>query len=155
MGRVYTLGLDEQDWAFLGLVLSMVAIGITPLVALEHLDESRLLILIRALPLSCGQRADRSGHAHVETRPVRQWPPRCGRSRHPGGGGRSQFRPALPSGSGETRRRAAPVRCSMRDTRHLEGPVPARFLGGQAIGPLPVQCHNSGTWHLRTPHRHA
>jgi hypothetical protein len=51
MGRVYTLGLDEQDRAFMGLVLSMVGIGTTPLIALEHLDERRLLILMRALPL--------------------------------------------------------------------------------------------------------
>ncbi|MGW1616572.1 hypothetical protein ACWCQZ_45510 [Streptomyces sp. NPDC002285] len=51
MGRVYTLGLDEQERAFLGLVLSMVGIGTTPLIALENLDERRLLILMRALPL--------------------------------------------------------------------------------------------------------
>ncbi|WP_406202477.1 MULTISPECIES: hypothetical protein [unclassified Streptomyces] len=54
MGRVYTLGLDEQERAFLGLVLSMVGIGITPLIALENLDERRLLILMRALPLLAG-----------------------------------------------------------------------------------------------------
>ncbi|WP_369271648.1 hypothetical protein AB5J55_17880 [Streptomyces sp. R11] len=51
MGRVYTLGLNEEERAFLGLVLSMVGIGITPLTALESLDERRLLILMRALPV--------------------------------------------------------------------------------------------------------
>ncbi|MET9835834.1 hypothetical protein ABZ078_42660 [Streptomyces sp. NPDC006385] len=54
MGRVYTLGLDEGERAFLGLVLSMVGIGITPLIAIEDLDERRLLILMRALPLLGG-----------------------------------------------------------------------------------------------------
>lgn len=49
MGRLYTLNLDEPQRAFLGLVLSMVGIGCTPLTAVEVLDERRLLIMQRAL----------------------------------------------------------------------------------------------------------
>lgn len=49
MGRVYTLGLDEEQRAFLGLVLSMVGIGQVPLSAVEKLDERRLLIMQRAI----------------------------------------------------------------------------------------------------------
>lgn len=54
MGRLYTLDLDEQERAFLGLVLSMVAIGLTPLTALELPDQRRVLILMRAIPLLAG-----------------------------------------------------------------------------------------------------
>lgn len=49
MSRVYTLGLDEQQRAFLGLVLSMVGIGHVPLTAVEKLDERCLLILQQAI----------------------------------------------------------------------------------------------------------
>lgn len=49
MGRLYTLGLEETQRAFLGLVLSMVGIGSVPLSAVEQLDERRLLILQRAI----------------------------------------------------------------------------------------------------------
>ncbi|MHC3471212.1 hypothetical protein ACYF6T_21295 [Streptomyces sp. 7R007] len=49
MGRQYTLALDDQQRAFLGLVLSMVGIGHTPLTAVEDLDERHLLILQRAI----------------------------------------------------------------------------------------------------------
>ena len=49
MGRLYTLGLDDQQRAFLGLVLSMVGIGHVSLTAVESLDERRLLILQRAI----------------------------------------------------------------------------------------------------------
>ena len=49
MGRLYTLSLDEPQRAFLGLVLSMVGIGATPLTAVEVLDERRLMIMQRAL----------------------------------------------------------------------------------------------------------
>ncbi|MET7481373.1 hypothetical protein ABZT17_44710 [Streptomyces sp. NPDC005648] len=49
MGRLYTLGLDDEQRAFLGLVLSMVGIGSIPLTAVESLDERRLLIFQRAI----------------------------------------------------------------------------------------------------------
>jgi len=49
MGRLYTLGLDDEQRAFLGLVLSMVGIGSAPLTHVEQLDERRLLIMQRAL----------------------------------------------------------------------------------------------------------
>ncbi|MGW0417502.1 hypothetical protein [Streptomyces sp. NPDC003015] len=49
MGRVYTLGLDDEQRVFLGLVLSMVGIGSVPLSAVERLDERRLLIMQRAI----------------------------------------------------------------------------------------------------------
>ncbi|WP_019073252.1 hypothetical protein [Streptomyces hokutonensis] len=49
MGRLYTLSLDDQQRAFLGLVLSMVGIGHVSLTAVESLDERRLLILQRAI----------------------------------------------------------------------------------------------------------
>jgi len=49
MGRLYTLGLDEPQRAFLGLVLSMTGIGSIPLTAVESLDERRLLVMQRAL----------------------------------------------------------------------------------------------------------
>ncbi|MCI3271379.1 hypothetical protein [Streptomyces cylindrosporus] len=49
MGRLYTLGLDDQQRAFLGLVLSMVGIGQVSLTAVESLDERRLIIMQRAI----------------------------------------------------------------------------------------------------------
>ncbi|MFJ4623054.1 hypothetical protein [Streptomyces sp. NPDC088812] len=49
MGKLYTLPLDSQQRAFLGLVLSMVSIGSTPLAAAADLDEARLRILTQAI----------------------------------------------------------------------------------------------------------
>ncbi|MGW1363501.1 hypothetical protein ACWCQP_39555 [Streptomyces chartreusis] len=54
MGRLYGLGLDEAERAFLGLVMGMVGIGLHTLAAVEELDERRLLILMRALPIIAG-----------------------------------------------------------------------------------------------------
>ncbi|MEV8431983.1 hypothetical protein ACWHLZ_28145 [Streptomyces chartreusis] len=51
MGRLYGLGLDEQQRAFLGLVMGMVGIGLHIMSAVEELDERRLLILMRAMPV--------------------------------------------------------------------------------------------------------
>ncbi|OUD00007.1 hypothetical protein [Streptomyces swartbergensis] len=48
-GLQYGLGLDEQQRTFLGLVLSMVGIGITALASVEDLDERRLPIILRAI----------------------------------------------------------------------------------------------------------
>ncbi|MFJ1975331.1 hypothetical protein ACIO93_42705 [Streptomyces sp. NPDC087903] len=48
-GLQYTLGLDEQQRAFLGLVLSMVGIGHITIAAVRGLDERRLRILTRAI----------------------------------------------------------------------------------------------------------
>ncbi|MGW0821853.1 hypothetical protein [Streptomyces sp. NPDC002845] len=48
-GRVYTLGLDEHQRAFLGLVLSIVGIGQVTLAAVPDLDERRMLIVQRAI----------------------------------------------------------------------------------------------------------
>ncbi|MEU9228570.1 hypothetical protein AB0D40_29885 [Streptomyces massasporeus] len=48
-GRQYGLGLDEQQLAFLGLVLSMFGIGITTLAAVQDLDDRRLPIILRAI----------------------------------------------------------------------------------------------------------
>ncbi|MGW4751998.1 hypothetical protein [Streptomyces chartreusis] len=57
MGRLYGLGLDDVQRAFLGLVMGMVGIGLHTLAAVEELDERRLLILMRALPvLACNER---------------------------------------------------------------------------------------------------
>jgi hypothetical protein len=47
-GRQYTLGLDEGQRSFLGLVLSMVGIGLTTIAAVQDLDERRLPIILRA-----------------------------------------------------------------------------------------------------------
>jgi len=47
--RLYTLGLDEAERAFLGLILSIVSIGSITLAAVEELDERRLLIIQRAI----------------------------------------------------------------------------------------------------------
>lgn len=54
MGRLYGLGLDEEQRAFLGLVLGMVGIGMHTLSAVVKLDERRLLILMRAMPPLAG-----------------------------------------------------------------------------------------------------
>ncbi|MGW0860974.1 hypothetical protein [Streptomyces sp. NPDC002611] len=48
-GRQYTLGLDERQRAFLGLVLSMVGIGLTTVASVQDLDERRLPIILRAI----------------------------------------------------------------------------------------------------------
>jgi hypothetical protein len=48
-GIQYGLGLDEQQRTFLGLVLSMVGIGITTLASVEDLDDRRLPIILRAI----------------------------------------------------------------------------------------------------------
>ncbi|MFC9129756.1 hypothetical protein ACFT4A_23280 [Streptomyces sp. NPDC057099] len=48
-GRQYTLGLDEQQRAFLSLVLSMVGIGLTTIAAVQDLDDRRLPIILRAI----------------------------------------------------------------------------------------------------------
>jgi hypothetical protein len=48
-GRLYTLGLDDAERAFLGLILSIVSIGSVTLAAVEELDERRLLIIQRAI----------------------------------------------------------------------------------------------------------
>jgi hypothetical protein len=47
--RLYTLGLDDGERAFLGLVLSIVGVRHTQLAAVEHLDERRLKILLQAM----------------------------------------------------------------------------------------------------------
>lgn len=49
MGRLYTLALDDEQRAFLGLVLSMVGIGNVSIAAVEELDERRLLVIQRAI----------------------------------------------------------------------------------------------------------
>ncbi|QOV38636.1 hypothetical protein IM697_09790 [Streptomyces ferrugineus] len=54
MGRLYGLGLDDAQRAFLGLVLGMVGIGLHTLSAVQELDERRLLILMRAMPILAG-----------------------------------------------------------------------------------------------------
>ncbi|MHB9862202.1 hypothetical protein [Streptomyces sp. YIM S03343] len=48
-GRLYTLGLDETERAFLGLVLSIVGIGHITIAAAEDLDERRLVIVQQAI----------------------------------------------------------------------------------------------------------
>ncbi|MFE9812617.1 hypothetical protein [Streptomyces sp. NPDC005548] len=54
MGRVYTLGLDREERVFLGLTLSMVGIGNTPLSAVSDLGERRLAIILRAIARLAG-----------------------------------------------------------------------------------------------------
>jgi hypothetical protein len=49
MGRLYTLDLGEDDRTFLGLVLSLLPIGLFTLSAVQDLDERRMQILLRAL----------------------------------------------------------------------------------------------------------
>jgi hypothetical protein len=54
MGRVYGLGLDEEQRAFLGLALSMVGIGHVPLAAVSDLGERRLAVMLRAVARLAG-----------------------------------------------------------------------------------------------------
>ncbi|MEV0982617.1 hypothetical protein [Streptomyces sp. NPDC049915] len=54
MGRLFTLGLDEDDRTFLGLVLSLLPIGLFTLSAVQDLDERRLQILLRAIVILSG-----------------------------------------------------------------------------------------------------
>ncbi|WP_330349552.1 hypothetical protein [Streptomyces sp. NBC_00582] len=49
MGRLYTLPLDSEQRAFLGLVLSMLSIGSTPLAAASDLSGERLRIITQAV----------------------------------------------------------------------------------------------------------
>jgi hypothetical protein len=53
-GRVYVLGLDGEQRAFLGLVLSMVGIGHVTLAAVTDLDERRLAVMLRAVARLAG-----------------------------------------------------------------------------------------------------
>lgn len=53
-GSVYSLGLDEEQRAFLGLVLSMVGIGHVTLAAVTDLGEHRLAIMLRAIARLAG-----------------------------------------------------------------------------------------------------
>jgi hypothetical protein len=48
-GRLYTLGLDDGERAFLGLVLSIVGVRHCYLAAIEYLDERRLKIVLQAM----------------------------------------------------------------------------------------------------------
>lgn len=48
-GRMYTLGLDEGERAFLGLVLSIAGLHQSHLAAVRHLNERRLKIVLQAL----------------------------------------------------------------------------------------------------------
>lgn len=49
LGRQYVLGLDEEQRAFYGLVLSLLGIGVNPLSAAHMLGERRLMVLLRAI----------------------------------------------------------------------------------------------------------
>ncbi|WP_262058501.1 hypothetical protein [Streptomyces sp. STR69] len=49
MGRLYGLGLDDHQRAFLGLVLSIVGIGHITLAVVPDLDERRMLIVQRTI----------------------------------------------------------------------------------------------------------
>lgn len=53
-GRLYTLGLDEGERAFLGLLLSIVGVQQSCLAAVEYLDERRLKIVLRAMTRLAG-----------------------------------------------------------------------------------------------------
>jgi hypothetical protein len=53
-GRVYSLGLDDEQRAFLGLTLSMVGIGGVGLAAVRELDERRLAVMLRAIARLAG-----------------------------------------------------------------------------------------------------
>lgn len=53
-GRVYSLGLDEEQRAFLGLVLSMMGIGHVTLATVADLGEHRLGIMLRAIARLAG-----------------------------------------------------------------------------------------------------
>ncbi|MDC0769271.1 hypothetical protein [Streptomyces sp. HD] len=48
-GRLYTLGLDEGERAFLGLVLSLAGVHRSHLAAVRHLNERRLQTVLQAL----------------------------------------------------------------------------------------------------------
>jgi hypothetical protein len=48
-GKVYTVGLDEQQRLFLELVMSIAGVQQVSLAGVEDLDERRLLIVQRAL----------------------------------------------------------------------------------------------------------
>ncbi|MEV3967700.1 hypothetical protein AB0K68_06105 [Streptomyces sp. NPDC050698] len=48
-GRQYGLGLDEGQRDFLGLILSMLGMGITTLASVQDLDDRRLPIILRAI----------------------------------------------------------------------------------------------------------
>ncbi|MFI7014371.1 hypothetical protein [Streptomyces sp. NPDC050164] len=48
-GHQYGLGLDRAQQSFLGLVLSMVGIGLTTVAAVQALDERQLQIMLRAI----------------------------------------------------------------------------------------------------------
>ncbi|MFI6547445.1 hypothetical protein ACIBO9_29805 [Streptomyces prunicolor] len=48
-GHLYTLGLDEGERAFLGLMLSIVGVQQSHLAAVEYLDERRLKIVLQAM----------------------------------------------------------------------------------------------------------
>jgi hypothetical protein len=48
-GRVYTLGLEQEQRDFLGLVLSLVGIGSITIAAAQDLDERRMGIILRAI----------------------------------------------------------------------------------------------------------
>ncbi|MFF1604221.1 hypothetical protein ACFVYV_43550 [Streptomyces mirabilis] len=54
MGRVYSLGLDDEQRAFLGLTLSMVGIGGVSLAAVTELGERRLAVMLRAIARLAG-----------------------------------------------------------------------------------------------------
>ncbi|MFF1596555.1 hypothetical protein ACFVYV_03500 [Streptomyces mirabilis] len=49
LGRLYSLGLNDEERAFLGLVLSIVGPSQTSLVRVMQLDERRLAIILRAM----------------------------------------------------------------------------------------------------------
>ncbi|MET8409686.1 hypothetical protein ABZV34_16590 [Streptomyces sp. NPDC005195] len=53
-GRVYSLGLDDEQRAFLGLTLSMVGIGSVGLTAVRELDDRRLAVMLRAIARLAG-----------------------------------------------------------------------------------------------------
>ncbi|WP_327315340.1 hypothetical protein [Streptomyces sp. NBC_01235] len=48
-GRLYTLGLDDGERMFLGLVLSIVGVRQSSLADVRYLDEHRLKIVLQAL----------------------------------------------------------------------------------------------------------
>lgn len=53
-GRVYVLGLDDEQRAFLALTLSMVGIGHVSLAAVSDLGERRLGVMLRAIARLAG-----------------------------------------------------------------------------------------------------
>jgi hypothetical protein len=53
-GKLYTLGLGPEDRLFLGMLLSLVPIGMNTLSGVEHLTERRLVILLRAIVCLAG-----------------------------------------------------------------------------------------------------